>query len=141
MKVITAVKQKRQKPERFILRIDPEVYDTLEALSLKHERSTNSEICYAVDQWYNADAMEKFFHRTLFGVGQEKPEEVIPFRQVRSREPILKTMIRFESKTLNHVRYTADERKESMNGRIVWIIKWWIEMHEDFALAQVSDAG
>lgn len=141
MKVIKVAKQARQKPERFILRIDEEVYNRLDALSLSHERSTNSEICYAVDQWYNAAAREKFFHRMLFGVGQDKPQEVIPFRQPPGSDPIVKTMIRFEYATLNNVRRTADERKESMNGRIVWIVKWWIELHEDFALAQAGDAG
>lgn len=131
--ILEAVK-KRLKQDKFPVRMPQELHTSILDLSLKHERSLNSEICYALDQWHREHSETNLICRIL-NVGQSTSYAIeateLLDHVLLSKKGIRHFMIRFNEDQLQTVRDYSYSEDCSMNVHVNVVLTWWVSVQQE----------
>ncbi|MDT8924687.1 Arc family DNA-binding protein [Pseudomonas taiwanensis] len=129
-------KQKRIKDDKFMIRMPNELDATVRALAATHERSINSEICYALEQWMHPRSHTRLICN-LLGLGKrlESNEASLLHLAYMSidRDDMSKIMNRFTDRQLQVVRDYANVKCCSMNHQFNHILNWWVDINAELS--------
>lgn len=115
-----------------MIRMPNELDATVRSLAAAHERSINSEICYAIEQWLNPRSPTRLIcHLLGLGKGLETTEASplhLAYMAI-ARDDLSKIMIRFSDRQLQVVRDYATVKRCSMNHQFNHILNWWVDIN------------
>ena len=119
-----------------MIRMPKELHATVFELATSHERSINSEICYAIEQWMHPRSRTRLICH-LLGLGKSLENvEVSPLHLAYMsipRDDLSKIMIRFTDRQLQVVRDYAHVKRCSMNHQLNHILNWWVDINTELS--------
>lgn len=133
---ILKAKEKRIKDDKFMIRVPNELDATVRGLAAAHERSINSEICYAIEQWMHPRSHTRLTCH-LFGLGKSLETHEASSLHLACmsipRGDLSKIMIRFTDRQLQVVRDYAHVKRCSMNHQLNHILNWWVAINTELS--------
>lgn len=111
-----------------MIRMYERLYLSIVNMAAMHDRSINSEICHAVDQWAHPRSNTRMICHLLgvqFESGGAPPILALSNLDHQACD-IKKIMIRFTDDQLQLIREYSHAKKQSMNGQFNAIVAWWI---------------
>lgn len=129
-------KKKRIKDDKFMIRMPKDLDTAVRSLAAAYERSINSEVCYAIEQWMNQRSHTRLIcHLLGLGGNLASADSALNHLAYTSidRHDLSKIMMRFTDRQLQEVRHSADLRKCSMNYQMNHILNWWVDINTELS--------
>lgn len=129
--------------DKFVVRFPESVHQGLRDLAIVQDRSFNSEIKQALEQWLDNQAPVRRMHTVLIAMHSEACAAVaisnVP-RVSTDDDRTRKYVTRFASGVHGQIADKAREVSISMNTLIVQASAWWVNTHlEILALLKAAD--
>lgn len=129
--------------DKFVVRFPKSIHQGLLEMAAAEDRSFNSEIKQAIDNWFNEDSLTRKIHTTLVSIHSESSRalaitSMTPDPQGHP-EGTKKYVARFSPGVRQEIGEKAQECKMSMNSLIILATTWWVNTHREIR-ALVSGA-
>lgn len=109
---------------KFSARLPNDLHGSFSAQADRSQRSLNSEVRYAIDQWANQDSTIRIFHRLL--CASSRTQEPSDFRVDGVLE--VKLMCRLSVAQREALKHHSKALGIPMNALLLQIMAWWIRI-------------
>lgn len=121
--------------DKFVVRFPKSVHQGLLEMATAEDRSFNSEIKQAIDNWLNEDSLTRKIHTTLVSIHSDASRALAIIDMASNpQEPdegTKKYIARFSPGVRREIGEKAQECKVSMNSLIIQATTWWVNTHRE----------
>jgi predicted HicB family RNase H-like nuclease len=128
--------------DKFVVRFPKFVHQGLLEMAAAEDRSFNSEIKQAIDNWLNEESLIRKIHSTLVSIHSDTSRALalidLAAKPPEQDESTKKYVARFSPGVRQEIGEKAKERNVSMNSLIIHATTWWVNTHREIRALAVG---